>query len=159
MTPPASPSDLSLTASAPSLSHLRLIYCYSARLDLRGLAQLRTLSFDIAEPIKECMQLFARTLVFPPQTFALVLNVCTSSIHHEIAQLVHADRTLADLPCITSVTAVFLSLERIGKDPQALELVDVSDKLAHKMLLLVSRLQGTGTLRILRSLRLPDHPW
>lgn len=120
-------------------------------LDLRDLAQLHTLSFDTSPPIEPRVLWLAGNLVFPPpeQALGLVLHVGTDSARPDVVQLADADRALALLPCITSVTVILAPLD--GGEPRARELIDVSGAFVQGMPLLVSRLAGSAGLRVLRS--------
>ncbi|KAF7377993.1 hypothetical protein MSAN_00223200 [Mycena sanguinolenta] len=146
-----------LTASASTLHHLRLVKGghHEATVDLRGLRQLHTLSFDACPPIPGCMRSLASTLVFPQpeQPIALVLTIYTNNTRKYVA-FADADRTLADLPCIASVTLLWLPRDCAGEDSSAHELIDVSDEFVPEMPLLVNRLRGTGALRVLQSAQL-----
>ncbi|KAJ7244379.1 hypothetical protein B0H12DRAFT_1129245 [Mycena haematopus] len=150
-----------LDASGWSLQSLRLIYRAYARisvLDLHGLEQLHTLYLGLSPPVGQRLQRLAHSLASPPpeRTFGLVLTIGTHSTCAEILRLGDADRLLADLLWITSVTVVLLPADRIGKDPRTLELIDVSDKFVDEMPLLVNRLRGTRALRVLQSPQLSE---
>ncbi|KAJ7785346.1 hypothetical protein DFH07DRAFT_948428 [Mycena maculata] len=136
-----------LNACAPSLQRLRLKNV-AGTLDLRNLAQLHTLCLEVAPPLESRVVWFMDNIVFPPpqQALGLVLRVATPSA----VQLVWADRALALFPCITSVTAIF---ETIDEEARERDLVDVSGAFVHRMPSVANRLAGRGPLRVLRSPR------
>ncbi|KAF8217424.1 hypothetical protein K438DRAFT_1794999 [Mycena galopus ATCC 62051] len=165
-----------LGASALSLQHLGLKNGHhlstTSILDLHELTALRTLSLEIwldivppAQHLRLLSVLSLGNLVFPPlqQRLALVLTLHTNNGRREVVQLLAAtDHVLAALPFITDISVTLQPRHVPLDEPQVVQkerLKDVSAAFVQEMPSLLDRLAGKGTLRILRSPRLPKWEW
>ncbi|KAJ6491958.1 hypothetical protein C8R45DRAFT_928278 [Mycena sanguinolenta] len=175
---PDSPIQLILSASTATLQCLRLNNCQIRQyfslyftgtaadtwavgngwkdvLDLQESPHLHTLSIDIWRDmfVKRDMHVFSLGhLNFSAQQQPLDLNF---HLHTEYAYsgaewFSGADRALAALPFIRSVTVILWPWVRDSTESPSEELIDMSTVFAQKMPLTVDRLAGRGALRFLR---------
>ncbi|KAJ7204561.1 hypothetical protein B0H12DRAFT_1161137 [Mycena haematopus] len=156
-----------LNASAGSLQHLRLkhrrIISSTTPLDLHNLIQLQTFSPEIwLDGFRQNLLslLSLDDVIFPShqQALRLTLTLYTTDIRGQLVPLLTAaDRALATIGFITSMTVIMLpsAYREIYDLLREDELKDVSAMFSEDMPLMLQRLAGKGTLRVLC---LPDFP-